>query len=445
MKVAIVGYRTEGEVSAKYWQGLGNEITVCDQDQALKVEGLPYQWRTGEGYLNNLDEFDVIVRTAGLHPKKIIEANPAHPEIEQRITTSINEFMQACPTTKVVGITGTKGKGTTSTLVAQMLGQAGFSVHLGGNIGIAPLQMLPGIKTDDWVVLEVSSFQAIDVSYSPHIGVCLMVVDEHLDWHTDRNEYIKAKQRLFGFQTPSDRVVYNADNEQSRMITSQTPAKRVAYEVPARLTKPVIKDGAYVDGDTVYFDQMVVCKTGDVHLRGRHNLENVCAAIAAVWEAVGQDTNVITRAIQSFKGLEHRIEFVREFRGVDYYNDSFSTTPETAIACMQSFEEPKVMILGGSDKGIEFIELANQVIQNNVRHVIAIGETGPKIAELLRHRDFNSITEGPATMPEIVSAASGSALPGDVVLLSTGCASFGLFKDYKDRGEQFKKAVLEQN
>ena len=173
---------------------------------------------------------------------------------------------------------------------------------------------------------------------------------------------------------------------------------------------------------------------------GEHNLQNVCAAITAVWQ-VTQDVDAIKKVLTTFSGLEHRLEFVRELNGVKYYDDSFGTTPDTAIVAADAFAVPKVMILGGSDKGLAFEEMAAELAHANLRHAITIGATGPKIAELLRSKSFNSITEGLATMPEMVAAAAKAAQPGDVVLLSTGCASFGLFNNYKERGNQFKASV----
>lgn len=198
MKVAVVGYGLEGQESARYWSKLGNKITVCDQDELKKDDSLHYTWQLGDNYLQNLGSFDVIVRTAGLHPNKIIEAN--NPEIEQKITTSVNEFIKICPTQNIIGVTGTKGKGTTSTLITKILEADGKAVHIGGNIGIPALELLPKIKNDDWVVLELSSFQLMDITKNPPITVCLMVVPEHLDWHTNMDEYIGSKQNLFKYQ-----------------------------------------------------------------------------------------------------------------------------------------------------------------------------------------------------------------------------------------------------
>lgn len=433
MKVAILGYRVEGQVSAEYWHGLGHKITVCDADTSLKIPK-KYESRLGAEYLKDLQEYDLIVRTAGLNPKKIMAANPEHPEIKEQITTSLNEFMAKCPTSNTIGVTGTKGKGTTSTLIAKMLEASGQTVHLGGNIGVAPLKLLPKIKKSDWVVLELSSFQLSDISQAPHIAVCLMVAAEHLDWHDDLEDYTLAKANLFRRQKSVDTAVYFAENELSRQIAANSPGKKVPYfKSPGAF---VNRDGMVVLG----YNHQEVIHRSKVKLLGEHNLQNVCAALTTVQEALGSIDKAIA-VLHSFKGLEHRLELVRTFEGVKYYDDSFGTTPETAIVAMQAFTEPKVMILGGSDKGASFEELTDEVVTGNVRHVVAIGKTGPAIAALLRQKGYDTLTEGKDTMSAVVRAAKSAAKKGDVVLLSTGCASFGLFKDYKDRGNQFKLTV----
>jgi UDP-N-acetylmuramoylalanine--D-glutamate ligase len=433
MKVAILGYALEGQQSASYWHKLDNEVTICDQNPSLEVEK-KYQTNLGKDYLKNLDQYDIIVRTAGLNPQKILDANPESPELASKITTSLNEFLDKCPSPNTIGVTGTKGKGTTSSLIAKILKAAGKKVHLGGNIGVAPLELLPKVKADDWVVLELSSFQLSDVKYAPHIAVCLMVVSEHLDWHADFQDYTSAKANLFIRQSENDTAIYFAGNESSKTIASNSPGRIIPYFSPP---------GAYVRDDgmiVVGYNQTEILPIKKLKLLGRHNQQNVCAAVTTVWQ-VAQDVDSIAKVLKSFKGLEHRLELVKEVGGVKYYDDSFGTTPETAIVAMQAIEGPKVLILGGSDKGALFEELTGEVIKQNVRHVVAIGKTGPAIVALLRQKGYDKITEDLDAMPAIVKEAKRYAKKGDVVLLSTGCASFGLFKDYKDRGNQFKQAV----
>lgn len=435
MKVAILGYALEGQESAKYWAKKGGEITVCDANANLKIENKNFSSKLGDNYLEHLDDFDVIVRTAGLNPQKIYDANPNNPNLADRVTTSLNEFLANCPSKNLIGVTGTKGKGTTSTLIAKILQASGKTVHLGGNIGVAPLKLLPKIKPEDWVVLELSSFQLSDVKYSTPIAICLMVVPEHLDWHKDLQDYTDAKANLFKNQNLGDKAIYFAGNQLSEQIAKKSPGHKLAYfKAP----------GAFVRNDsmiTIGYEQTEILPATEIKLLGEHNQQNVCAAITACWQVV-QDVSAIRKVLKSFKGLEHRLELVRELGGVKYYDDSFGTTPETAIVAMQAIKQPKVMILGGSDKGALFEDLTTQVMLQDVRHVITIGKTGPSIAALLRHKGYLSITEGLDSMPQIVRTAKNLAKKDDAVLLSTGCASFGLFKDYKDRGNQFKQAVL---
>lgn len=427
MKVAIVGFGLEGHQNYTYWQAQGADITICDQNPDIEVPaGAASQ--LGEGYLSNLSRFDVIVRTAGLNPNLILAANAG---VEDRITTTINEFLRVCPTKNVIGITGTKGKGTTSTLIANMLKAAGKTVFLGGNIGVSPFTFLPHITAESWVVLELSSFQLYDIQRSPHIAVCLMVVPEHLNWHNDMEDYIYAKSQLFAHQSPTDTAIYFADNELSHRIASNSPGAKIAYYAPP---------GAYVVDGQITIDNQAICKVEELRLLGKHNWQNACAAVTAVWQAT-HDIAAIRSVLTTFTGLEHRLEFVREVDGVRYYDDSFGTTPETAIVALQAFTEPKVIILGGSDKGASFDELAKVVTDEQVRHVVLIGETAPKIERALRNTGFSAISPGGNSMAEIVKAAHLAAQPGDIVLLSPGCASFGLFKDYKDRGNQFQTSV----
>jgi UDP-N-acetylmuramoylalanine--D-glutamate ligase len=434
MKIAIIGYGEQGRSAYEYWNRDGNQLTVCDQAVELKLPD-DVQKRLGPDHLKNLQDFDLIIRSPIVHPSAIAAANS--PDILDRVTTVTNEFMRVCPTKNIIGVTGTKGKGTTSTLIAKMMEAGGKRVHLGGNIGTPPLDLLKvGIQPDDWVVLELANFQIIDMKYSPHLAVCLMITAEHLDWHENMEDYVRAKFNLFAYQKPDDVAVYFARDPNSEKIAGNSKGKKIPYfEKPGAHVR---YDGMIVVGS----EETLIEHKGEVKLLGDHNLQNICAAVTAVWQ-VAPEVEPIQKVITTFTGLEHRLELVRDFEGVKYYNDSFGTTPDTAMVAMQAFKEPKIMILGGSDKGVPFDKLADAVLTNNVRHVVAIGQTGPVIAQLLRQRGFNSITEGVSKMPDIVGATRKAAQPGDIVLLSTGCASFGLFENYKDRGEQFKKAVAE--
>ena len=429
MKAAIVGYGIEGKINYQYWKSLGADITICDQDTTVQPpEGVPTQ--LGKGYLKNLGSFDVIVRSAGVNPDAILAENPG---VKDRITTTIDTFIRICPTRYIIGVTGTKGKGTTSALIAKMLEAAGKQVFLGGNMGTSPLEFLEQISPDSWVVLELSSFQLCDIRHSPSLAVCLMVVPEHLNWHRNLQEYLDAKSQLFACQKPGDTAIYFADDERSHDIVSHSPGKKICYYA---------EPGAFVMDNKIVIDNAVICETSEIRLLGTHNWQNVCAAVTAVWQVI-RDIPAIRSVITTFAGLPHRLEFVRTVDGVDYYDDSFGTTPETAVVAIKAFTRPKILILGGSDKGTFFDKLAVTITSQDIRHVILIGDTAGKIrAELLAAGyPAEKMTLGLSRMPDIVADARAHAQNGDVVLLSTGCASFGLFKNYKDRAAQFHTAV----
>lgn len=428
-KIAILGYGDQGKSAYEYWNDDDNQITVCDIDTGLQVDGA--KTKLGPDYLAGLEEFDLLVRSPGIHPRDIAAANS--PEILEKVTSVTSEFLKVCPTRNVIGVTGTKGKGTTSTLISRMLEAAGHKVHLGGNIGIPPLELLKNnIQPDDWVVLELANYQLIDLKYSPHIAVCLMVAPEHMDWHKDMQEYITAKQQLFAHQSAQDTAIYYGQNEYSQHIASLSSGNKIPY-----MKHP----GADVINDEVVIDGQVLCNVNEMKLLGKHNWQNVCAAVTAVWQ-ITQSVEALRSVITSFAGLEHRLELVREVDGIKFYDDSFGTTPETAIVAVEAFPQPKIVILGGSDKGAAYDKLAETIVNNNVRAVISIGDQGPRIAAALKAAGFENIIEGGKTMAEIVASAKEQAQSGDVVLLSTACASFDMFKNYKDRGEQFQKAVL---
>ncbi len=423
MNVAIIGGGIEGMAAARYWSELGSSVTIRDKSTDISApKGV--QTVLGADYLKGLNEYDLVVRSPGVNPNDI--------KTKTTVTTGTNEFFQKCPA-RIIGVTGTKGKGTTASLIVRILEEAGKRVWLGGNIGRSPLDFLAKVKASDIVVLELSSFQLMDLDASPHIAVCLMVVAEHMDWHSGIREYVAAKGNLFWHQRPTDIAVFNVGNDFSTQIALLSPGRKIPYMSPP---------GAYVKDGNVMLGEDAICATCDTGLIGRHNLENICAAVTAAHEVGGVETVAIRRAISGFKGLEHRLEFVREIDDVQYYDDSFSTTPETAMAAVASFDGPKVLILGGSDKKSDYRELIKGVAQGDVREVILIGEMAGVLRAELAEAGYTRVRDGGVTMAAIVGAARKAARPGDVVLLSPACASFGLFRNYKDRGDQFKATVL---
>ena len=438
MKIAILGYGEQGRSALEYW-GPKNDLTICDNNPVNMPVNFAKQ--TGQGYLDDLERFDLIVRSPSIHPDDIVQANSEH--VLRKVTTVTEEFFRVCPA-PVIGVTGTKGKGTTSTLITKILEAAGKKVHLGGNIGIPPLDMLKNkIQPSDYVVLELANFQLIDLHFSPDIAVCLMVAPEHLDWHKSMEEYIRAKQQLFRYQTDDALAIFNRLSDFSTEVASVSPALKISYEVPALGQSPEEKNGSFVDGDTIYYDDVAVCSVNEVKLLGRHNLENVCAAISAVWKIVDGNKDAIIKTLRGFTGLPHRLELIRELNNVDYYDDSFGTTPDTAIVAIQAITKPKVLILGGSDKKADYSQLAVAIKESNVRKIVLIGQTAPAIKEALSKAGFNDIVDGGSNMRSIVSTAQSQAQRGDAVILSTACASFDMFKDYTERGNQFSGAVRE--
>jgi UDP-N-acetylmuramoylalanine--D-glutamate ligase len=422
MKIAIAGYGLEGRSNYKYFASKG-ELTIVDEHES--PDDLPENAKTilGKGALRKLADFDVVVRTASLDPKKI--------KTDGKIWSATNEFFANCPA-PIIGVTGSKGKGTTVSLIASILREAGQTVHIVGNIGVPALDVLPHIKANDLVVYELSSFQLWDMENSPEIAVVLMIEADHLDIHATFDEYVEAKAQIVKHQTDQDIVVYYAANEFSRKIGEASAAAKIPYQTP---------ETAYVKDDSFYYGKKKICPVDVLQLQGAHNLDNACAAIAAAWPFT-QDEDAIERGLQAFSGLPHRLKYVRTVEGIDYYDDSIATTPGSAIAAMEAFTQPKVVILGGSSKGAEFSEVAKVAALTDVRCAVLIGDEADKIEQELLRVNVPVVNLGSdIRMDMIVKTARDYAKPGDVVILSPACASFGMFKSYSDRGDQFVAAV----
>lgn len=411
MNIALAGFGQEGRASYDYWNTAENTLTIADERET--TEGLPDGVRTilGDGAFSKLGEFDLIIRSPSVNPKKLPYGD--------KVWSSTNEFFEKCPA-PIIGVTGTKGKGTTSSLIASILKAAGNTAHLVGNIGTPALAELPKITAGDIVVFELSSFQLWDVKKSPHVAVVLMIEPDHLDIHDDMNDYVAAKTNIVKFQTSDDVVVFNKNNQLSASIAAMSAG--ASREYPFDL------------GDI----------ESSIVLPGPHNVENVSAAVAAVQDFVS-DPEVLKRGIGSFTGLPHRIKFIREVGGVSYYDDSYSSAPGASIAALKSFAQPRVIILGGFDRNLDFTELAQFIASDAaIRQILLIGQTKTRLAEALRsvgveeeRYDILNATD----MASIVARAADVAEPGDVVLLSPGCPSFDMFKDFTDRGEQFIQEV----
>jgi len=419
MKIVIAGFGLEGRVSYEYYKALGNEVVIADERADVSV---PEGAKTilGPDALSRLDEFDLIIRSPSLNPAKLPYGS--------KVWSQANEFFEKCPA-PIIGVTGTKGKGTTSSLIASILRSAGKTVHLVGNIGVPALEVLHKVQSSDVVVYELSSFQLWDLKKSPQIAVVLGIEPDHLDIHADFVDYIAAKGHSTENQSTTDRVVFNVHNEAAVSIAGLSVGQRLPY--------PTERTG-HVRGSFFYYGDTELCETSQLQLPGDHNIENACAAITAVWPWV-KEPAVIAEGLRSFDGLPHRLKFVREVGGVKYYDDSIGTTPGSAIAALRSFSEPKVIILGGSDKGAIYNEIV-QLCKETDTSVIAIGQTGAVIQKLCEESGV-SCERVDGLMPEVVKKASEIAKPGDVVILSPASASFDQYENYADRGEQFVTAV----
>lgn len=422
MKIAIAGYGVEGQASHRYYsKDPANDITIFDQNPDF-VGSEGFKTVVGPDAFKHMGGFDLVLRSPPIAPYDL--------KTDGRIWSGTNEFFARSPA-DIVGVTGSKGKGTTSSLIASILEAAGKKVWLIGNIGIPALDVLDQVQSDDVVVFELSSFQLWDLETAPKTAVVLLIEQEHLDVHKDMAEYVAAKGNITRTQTSDDLLIFNAQNEYSRSIAEYSQAQKVGY--PSEATTH-IKDGYFYNGE------QKMCSIDAVQLPGLHNLENATAAIDAVWKYT-QDSAVIEQGLRAFKGLPHRLSFVADVDGVKYYDDSIATTPTSAIAALRAFAVPKVIILGGSSKGSDFTELAKELTQHDVTALL-MGEEATRIAEVCEQAGFTNfeIIENP-TMTKVVARAHEIAKEGSVVLLSPSTASFGLFKNYADRGDQFIAAV----
>lgn len=450
MKVAIAGYGQEGEASLLYWRALGAGVTVFDERVPERQVPDGVETYFGEDVFSQMNGFDLVIRTPALRPDKITT--------DGKIWSATNEFFAKCPV-PIIGVTGTKGKGTTSTLVSRILEEAGFKTWLVGNIGVPALDVLEEINTHESrvmsqeektesahtsylmphisdnnavVVFELSSFQLWDLEKSPETAVVLMIEPDHMDVHTSMEEYVSAKANITAHQSEGDVVIYLPTNRCSAEIAAESAGKKIQY---------MSTEGARIEDDSIIVKETVICKTNEVGLIGAHNLENICAAITAAWQYT-QDQVSIKKMVTSFKGLSHRLELAGEVDGVRFYNDSQATGVGSTLAAIRSFGEPTVLILGGSDKGVDISPVIKELDPR--RHsVVLIGQVSGKLEDLLKQRSFNAYVKlGMDTnMTEIISEAQKLSKPGGVVLLSPAHASFGMFKNYQDRGDQFKAVV----
>lgn len=378
----------------------------------------------GEEYLDNIDE-DVVFRSPGI----MYTSDAIQKAIKSGVlvTSEMEVFFELCPSA-IIGITGSDGKTTTTTLISEMLKAEGKKVFIGGNIGEPLLPRLNQMTKDDYAVVELSSFQLMSMTKSPDIAVITNIAPNHLDKHKDMAEYVEAKKNIFTHGCK--KVILNAENDITKSLITEN-------SVTFSLKNPQ-KNGAYLkDGDIFYNDEFVM-KASDIILPGIHNVDNYLAAICAVYGLCGFET--IKKVAQTFGGVEHRIEFVCEKNGVKYYNDSIASSPTRAIAGLNSFNQRVIMIAGGSDKGIAFDNLA-KVITDKVKLLIVMGFTKDKIKNAVLKVDGNFPIYTASDLADAVNAAVKNAVSGDIVTLCPACASFDYFKNFADRGNQFKELV----
>lgn len=427
MKVAIAGYGIEGKVNFSYWSNLGAEITIADERDT--VDDLPKNTPTilGEGAFEKLDGFELVVRTASLRPDKI--------RTNGKVWSATNEFFAKCPA-PIIGVTGTKGKGTTCSLIASILQSAGRTVHLVGNIGVPALGMLTTIEPTDMVVFELSSFQLWDIEKSPQTAVILKIEPDHMDVHRDVDEYVTAKAQITRYMSSDQNVYYHPTYEYSKLVAMMYGASAKRYDLPDD-GAVFVRDGVFMIGDKT------ICGTDVMQIPGEHNIENACAAISAVYEYT-QDEAAIERGLASFTGLPHRLKFIHEVEGVRYFDDSYSSAPSAAIAAIRAHSEPQIILLGGYDKGAQFGDLARELASSSVKKAIIYGQTRHKIAAALAAENVANdryVVVDSQDFDEIVSLSVREADAGDVVVLSPACASFDMFKNFTQRGEAFIRIV----
>ncbi len=426
MRIAVAGFGIEGKSSYRYFSSKIPEAEIVIMDQRENLDDLPSGVRAilGSEAFSDFSDFDMVIRSAGVSPRSLKQS--------QLIWSNTNEFFAECPA-PIIGVTGTKGKGTTSSLIASILRKAGKTVHLVGNIGVPPLDILPEIKPSDVVVFELSSFQLWDLQRSPHIAVVLMIEPDHLDVHSDFNEYIEAKSQIVAHQNADDTVIYNYNNIFSSKIAAKSNGRKVSYGSEGGA-------GVFVKENTFFIQNNPICSVSNMRIPGTHNLDNASAAITAVISLMPDISHeAIAEGLELFHGLPHRLKFVRTVNNISYFDDSIATTPGSAIAALRAFSEPKVIILGGSDKGASYDDVIKVVKDTNSK-AVAIGQTGEIIYSLCRENDIDSIRVS-GLMPNVVAAATDLANEGGVVILSPASASFDQYKNYADRGDQFIDAV----
>lgn len=445
-KATLIGLGARTNVAlARFLVRHGAEVTISDRKPAEQLGqeiallgDLPVRLSLGANRVEDAISADVVFVTPGA--PRDLPMVVAALEAGVPVSSEIELLFDLCPA-PIVGLTGSSGKSTTTTLVGEILKAAGRKVYVGGNLGTPLIDRVEEMTPGDWVVLELSSFQLEAMRQSPHVAAILNITPNHLDRHPSMEHYAEAKRNLIRYQRPGDWTILGYANDITRAFGRDLATRRLYFGVdPVEGEGAFVADGAVrlrLDGRT----ESVVA-VGEIQLRGRHNLENVTAAVA-VAAATGVEPEAMRPAITTFRGIEHRIEPVRTIDGVQFFNDSIATAPERTLAALRAFAEPMVLLCGGRDKHLPLEELA-AMIKSKVHTLVLFGEA----AELLQRAMDEAGAPPPRILrcqdlAEAVSLAAGAANPGDVVLLSPAFTSYDQFRDFEERGREFKRLVRE--
>ena len=444
--ISVIGVGVSNNDLIRRFAREGANVTLRDgrgRDQlgelCAELETLGVTLQLGEGYLDGLNDADMVVRAPGVYFNKpeLVEARRAGVPV----TSEMELFLELCPC-PVYAVTGSDGKTTTTSIIAEMLKAAGFTVHLGGNIGRALLPIVEQVQPGDRAVVELSSFQLMSITAAPQVSVITNITPNHLNVHGTMEEYTWAKENVFIHQNAFSRTVLSADNE---VTNGLCPKVRGSLSQFSR--RKAVERGAWADAEGVLYyndgkQTLRLMTKEDIKIPGWHNVENYLAAISAVWGEVSPET--MLEVARSFGGVEHRIEFVREVEGVRWYNDSIATSPTRTIAGLQCFPNKIIIIAGGYDKKIPFEPLAPEIVKH-VKELILTGPTAQKIrAAVVADPGYDpaelKIVDA-ADLADAVAKASADAVAGDVVSLSPACASFDAYPNFEVRGRHFKELV----
>ncbi|MFH1572066.1 MAG: UDP-N-acetylmuramoyl-L-alanine--D-glutamate ligase [Gemmatimonadota bacterium] len=446
-RILLLGLGVENQAVGRFLRGCGIPFGAADAAPEGRLEGLRREWADGvdswvlgPGYLDGLDGWEVIFRTPGVHPR--------HPALERArragalVTSQTRLFLERCPAT-VVGITGTKGKGTTARLLEGMLqGGAWRRVWVAGNIGTPPISFADEVTAADIVVLELSSFQLQDLDRSPPIAVLLSVTRDHLDYHGSVAEYAEAKGALCRHQDESGIAVVDGECPAAVRLGARSRGRQRPFGLAGTGGPGVHLRAGRLRWCPEEGGEVDLFGPEDVPAPGRHNLANAAAAAGAALSA-GVAPAAVAAGLRLFRPLPHRLERIAEIDGVTYYDDSLATNPDAALAALRAFDGPVILIAGGSPKGADFRDLAAAAATRSVRAVILLGQEGARLdAALAAQPGFaGEVVRDCGSMVAAVAAARVRARAGDVVLLSPACASFGMFRNYAERGDAFQRAV----